>query len=215
MATGSFNLDLECKNADDESAHCTLKSKATSPALQVNTVPGSPRLAANASCEENAKVYQSWQLENWRRQYKLTPGDPVTPPSVDSGPSFTLRNLANGGVFECTPGKKTDGGSFDGTCTQAAVTRAAANTNASFRFDPVLDMLVVTQRWECGAEYASLAINNIRQRSCLCVCLLTTTSYNRSSFVASGDGFIQATCSRQGDMLTCSSYPLWIGTKTV
>ncbi|KAI1117668.1 heterokaryon incompatibility protein-domain-containing protein [Nemania sp. NC0429] len=159
MATGSFTLDLECKEAADQSAHCTLKNKTT----EVKTVAGSPRLAADASCEENAKVYQSWQLENWYRQYKLTPGAPVTPPSSDSGPSFTLRNLANGGVFTCTPGKKTEGGYFDGACTQATVAGAAANTSASFQFDPVLDMLVVTQRWECGAEMEWPSLYSKRQ----------------------------------------------------
>ncbi|KAI0104339.1 heterokaryon incompatibility protein-domain-containing protein [Nemania sp. FL0031] len=153
MATGSFNLDLDCKNADDESTHCTMKSKS-SPGLQVTTVPGAPRLAANASCEDNTKVYQSWQLENWHRQYKLTPGDPITPPPGDSGPSFTLRNLANGGVFDCAPGNKTEDNVFDGVCTAAAGANVATNTKASFRFDPILDMLVVTQKWECGAEMA-------------------------------------------------------------
>ncbi|KAI1122289.1 hypothetical protein F5Y10DRAFT_271253 [Nemania abortiva] len=150
MATGSFNLDLDCTNADDESTHCTMKSRTTS--LQVTTVPGAPRLAANASCEDNTKVYQSWQLENWHRQYKLTPGDPVTPPPMDSGPSFTLRNLANGGVFDCAPGNRTEDIVFDGVCTPAAGASAVENTKASFRFDPVLDMLVITQNWECGAE---------------------------------------------------------------
>ncbi|KAI1147924.1 hypothetical protein F4825DRAFT_124451 [Nemania diffusa] len=193
MATGSFNLDLDCTTADDESTHCTTKSIATTPALQVTTAPGAPRLATNASCEDNTKVYQSWQLENWRRQYKLTPGAPVTtPPPGDSGPSFTLRNLANGGVFECAPGHKTAENVFDGVCAPAAAgagPAAEANTKASFRFDPVLDMLVVTQNWACGGTAAS--------------------------FDASGVGFIQATCSRQGDTLSCSSLPLWIGTKTV
>ncbi|KAI1169703.1 hypothetical protein F4777DRAFT_572179 [Nemania sp. FL0916] len=186
MAVGSFNLDLDCQDAGDESAHCTLKSKT----LQVKTVPGTPQLAANATCQENAGVYQSWQLENWRRQYKLTPGNPSSLPAEDSGPSFTLRNLANGGVFACTPGTETEDNSFNGTCTQTARGRglAVANTAASFRFDPVLDMLVVTQHWECGAE---------------------------SSFDVSGVGFVQATCSRAGEVLTCNSTPLWIGTETV
>ncbi|TGJ84869.1 hypothetical protein E0Z10_g3935 [Xylaria hypoxylon] len=167
MATGSFSLDLDCKTASDESAHCTLKSKTTSPGLQVKTVPGAPRLAANATCDDNAKVYQSWQLENWRRQYRLTPGVPVSPPPMDSGPSFTLRNIANGGVFECVPGNKTQDNIFDGACTQAAGSSTVANAKASFQFDPVLDMLVITESWECGAE---------------------------SSFNASGVAFIQATC---------------------
>ncbi|KAJ2992200.1 hypothetical protein NUW58_g2244 [Xylaria curta] len=185
MATGSFNLDLDCKTADDESAHCTLKSKATSPSLQIKTIPAAPRLAANATCGDNEKVYQSWQLENWRRQYRLTPGNPVTPPPMDSGPAFTLRNMANGDVFECAPEKKTEENVFGGACIHTSV---SASTKASFRFDPALDLLVVTQSWECGAE---------------------------SSFDASGVGFVQATCSRQGDMLTCTSLPLWIGTKIV
>ncbi|KAI0418794.1 heterokaryon incompatibility protein-domain-containing protein [Xylaria grammica] len=154
MATGSFNLDLDCKTADDETTHCTLKSKTTSPGLQVKTVPGSPRLAANATCDDNTKVYQSWQLENWHRQYKLTPGDPATPPPEDSGPSFTLRNLANGNIFECVPGNKTEDSVFEGACTQAAGQSTPTNAKASFRFDPVLDMLVVTESWDCGAEMA-------------------------------------------------------------
>ncbi|KAI0432747.1 hypothetical protein F5Y09DRAFT_353053 [Xylaria sp. FL1042] len=188
MATGSFNLDLACENADDDSTHCALKSKTTGPSLQVNTVPSVPRLATNATCQENAQVYQSWQLQNWRRQYMLTPGDPISPPAMDSGPSFTLRNMANGGMFDCTPGNKTQDNIFDGSCTQAASTSMATNTKASFQFDPVLDMLAITQHWECGTE---------------------------SSFDASGVGFVQATCNRQGDMLICSSLPVWIGTKTV
>ncbi|GAW27392.1 putative UPF0061 protein [Rosellinia necatrix] len=149
LATGSFKLDLACENDDDESVHCTLKTKTTGPSLQVQTVPGVPSLPAGAPCEDNARVYQSWQLENWRRQYQLTPGDPVTPPPMDSGPSFKLRNLASGDAFECVPGNKTEDNVFDGLCTQAA---AAASTRASFRFDPMLDILVVTQHWECGAE---------------------------------------------------------------
>ncbi|KAI0813602.1 hypothetical protein GGR55DRAFT_635045 [Xylaria sp. FL0064] len=188
MATGSFNLDLDCASADDDGTHCALKSKTTGPGLQVNTVPSAPGLASNATCQDNARVYQSWQLQNWRRQYMFTPGDLTSPPSMDSGPSFTLRNMANGGMFDCTPGNETEDNKFNGSCTQAANTTMATNTKASFQFDPVLDMLVVTQHWDCGAE---------------------------SSFDTSGVGFVQATCNRQGDMLTCSSLPLWIGTKTV
>ncbi|KAI0547728.1 hypothetical protein F4679DRAFT_355517 [Xylaria curta] len=182
MATGSFFLDLDCKD-DEDGSHCTLKS--ATPPLQAKTVPSVS--AANASCEDNAKVYQSWQLENWHREYKLTPGDPASLPLMDSGPSFTLHNLANGAMFECHPGNKTEENVFNGTCTQAAGANAAANTEATFRFDPVLDMLFITQNWNCGAD---------------------------SSFDASGVGFVQATCNRQGDMLTCSSLPFWIGTKT-
>ncbi|KAI1742799.1 hypothetical protein F4680DRAFT_463765 [Xylaria scruposa] len=182
MATGSFLLDLDCKD-DEDGTHCTLKS--ATPPLQAKTVPGLPQLAE--TCEDNAKVYQSWQLENWHREYKLAPGDPASPPSMDSGPSFTLHNLANGAVFECQPGNKTEENVFDGTCTQAAGANVAANTEATFRFDPVLDMLFITQKWDCGAD---------------------------SSFDTSGVGFVQATCNRQGDMLTCSSLPFWIGTKT-
>ncbi|KAI1300608.1 hypothetical protein F5Y03DRAFT_397085 [Xylaria venustula] len=188
MATGSFNLDLDCENATDESTSCTLKSSTTSPGLQVKTVPSAPRLALNSTCDENAKAYQSWQLDNWQRQYMLTPGDPITPPPMDSGPSFTLHNIANGDIFDCTPGSETKNNTFDGTCTQAAHSSMPTNTKASFHFDPVLDMLRITQNWECGAE---------------------------SAFNVSGVGFVQATCSRQSDMLTCSSLPLWIGTKTV
>lgn len=152
MATGSFKLNLDCANDEDESIHCTMPSPTTTPALQVNTVPGAPRLSANATCDENAEVYQSWQLENWRRQYMLTPGDPVTPPPMDSGPSFTLRSMANNDVFECAPGNATADGVFNGTCEAAEGTAGMESTEASFRFDPALDMLVITQRWECGVE---------------------------------------------------------------
>ncbi|KAI0206572.1 hypothetical protein F4808DRAFT_466587 [Astrocystis sublimbata] len=183
MATGSFNLDLDCADDEDGSTHCTMRDKTTSPELQVNTVPSTPGLAANATCEDNADVYQSWQLEKWYRQYELRLGDTTSAPKVDSGPSFTLRNLANGGVFECAPGAKGDDNVFNGNCKQAE----GADTEAVFRFDPVLDMLSITQSWECGAE---------------------------SSFNTSGVSFVQATCNRVGDVLTCSSLPLWIGTKT-
>jgi hypothetical protein len=151
IATGSFKLDLDCQNAEDESTHCSLKSKTANPTLQVSTVPSAPQLPATASCEDNAKAYQSWQLEDWHRQYRSAPGDITTPPAMDSGPSFTLRNMANGGVFKCAPsGNKTEANIFDGACTQAAGAGALATTTAAFQFDPALDLLSVTQRWECG-----------------------------------------------------------------
>jgi len=151
LATGSFKLDLSCANdEEDDSTHCALKTGTNSPSLQVKTVPSAPRLAADAPCSENEKVYQSWQLENWRRQYRLTPGDIDSPPTDDTGPSFTLNNLANGGVFECAPaGNKTEG-VFNGACKQATGAGAAANSTATFQFDPVFDMLTINQNWECG-----------------------------------------------------------------
>ncbi|KAI1810439.1 hypothetical protein GGS20DRAFT_594393 [Poronia punctata] len=191
MATGSFELGLNCTEDEDETTHCTLNTKTTSPSLQVKTVASPPRLSDNASCSDNGKVYQSWQVENWQRQYKLIPGDTESPPSEDTGPSFTLESLANGGVFECAPTVNvTETGVFDGACKQTTGVGvgagAAANSTAAFQFDPLLDILSITQDWECGTA---------------------------SSFGTSGVGFVQASCSRQGQILTCSSVPFWIGTE--
>ncbi|KAI8624138.1 heterokaryon incompatibility protein-domain-containing protein [Xylariaceae sp. FL1651] len=149
MATGSFQLDMDCTTATDTSISCALKSNTTDSSQQVNTKSSLGQLATGATCEDNANAYQSWQLENWHRQYEITPGDPVSTPPMDTGPSFTLRNLANGGVFDCAPlGKTTKTDVFDGACKPAT---AGANTTATFQFDRVLDMVYITQQWECDS----------------------------------------------------------------
>jgi hypothetical protein len=152
MAIGSFELDLDCADIEDGSAHCTLKTNTN-----METTVSAKSLPADAECSDNAKVYQSWQLEGWHRQYRLTPGAAVTPPPNDTGPSFTLRNVANGGVFECAPLANKSENVFSGVCAQATALAsvsgsAAANTTATFQFDPVLDMLVISQSWECSPE---------------------------------------------------------------
>ncbi|KAI0388313.1 hypothetical protein F5Y17DRAFT_475263 [Xylariaceae sp. FL0594] len=190
LATGSSELDLSCaSDEEDNSTYCALKTDTASPSPLVKTTPKMTRLATDAPCTENEKVYQSWQLESWRRSYRLTPGNVDAPPADDTGPSFTLNNLANGGVFECAPAGNATGSVFSGSCRHATGASPAMNdTAASFEFDPGLDVLTIHQTWECSAS---------------------------SSFGVTGVGFVQATCDRQGEILTCTSLPFWIGTKPV
>ncbi|OTB03258.1 hypothetical protein M426DRAFT_12842 [Hypoxylon sp. CI-4A] len=181
LAIGSAPLELDCSAATDgSSSSCAL----TAAALSITTKGAPARLAAD-SCADNLDRYQSWQLEGWHRQYERAPGS-TDPPTSDSGPSFTLRNMANTDVFDCvSQGSRNRNTTFDGTCSSA---EENPTTAAEFRFDSTLDVLSVTQNWSCD---------------------------DSAPFDVTGVGFVQATCSRVGNVLTCSSNPLWIGTKTV
>ncbi|KAI0599617.1 hypothetical protein F4775DRAFT_119142 [Biscogniauxia sp. FL1348] len=192
LATGSIHLDMNCAVADGPTS-CTLQSDdaATSPSF--NTTSSPPPLEAGSACTDNSDRYQSWQLENWQRQYELVPGSSASSPSgtSDTGPSFTLRNMANSDVFKCSASEDGSGNTFDGTCTSGAegdATNTTTTTTATFLFDSQLDILKVTQTWNCS---------------------------DSTPFDAIGVGYVQATCSREGNMLTCTSDPLWIGTTTI
>ncbi|KAI1077114.1 hypothetical protein F5B20DRAFT_553234 [Whalleya microplaca] len=183
LATGSIQLDMDCTTDDEGSSSCTLVSASDGSSLSVSTTGGPARVDAGSTCTDNSERYQSWQLEQWSRQYELLPGS--SSPSSDTGPSFTLRNMANTDVFDCSTSGSQDS-TFDGTCTPVA--EGNSTTTATFTFDPQLDILIVTQSWDCG---------------------------DSTSFDAVGVGYVQATCSREGNLLTCTSDPLWVGTKTV
>ncbi|KAI1258735.1 hypothetical protein F5Y18DRAFT_444019 [Xylariaceae sp. FL1019] len=183
MARGSVHLDLDCTTDTDNTTHCELRGNSTTASLSVSTKSVSS-IGSNATCEDNSKAYQSWQLEDWHRQYELAPGSTTSSPSSDTGPSFTLRNLANNGVFNCTPSPEAAENVFQGNCTAAGASSPYV-TSASFQFDPELDILSITERYTCGG----------------------------STVDATGVAYIQATCDRQGNTLSCTSLPLWVGTK--
>ena len=142
MATGSITLNMDCSPVDGLT-HCTPTNGTR---FSISTKASPARLDTTAECAENTKRYQSWQIEKWSRQYERpagSSGDPV----ADSGPSFTLRNMANSDVFSCTPSPNASGG-FDGVCKTNGTENASSS--AKFVFDPKLDMLTVTQSWKCG-----------------------------------------------------------------
>ncbi|EAQ85455.1 predicted protein [Chaetomium globosum CBS 148.51] len=132
----------------DDSSHCVPKStdSGTRPSLNIATalVPGSEN--ASPTCVDTSKEYQSWRMENWQRSFKMEPGaSPIDPKlSEDSGPSFTLKSSANGNTFNCSPSEGEDG-AFAGSCTSSEGT----STTADFRFDPLLNMLEITEHWAC------------------------------------------------------------------
>ncbi|KAI1370846.1 hypothetical protein F4677DRAFT_464926 [Hypoxylon crocopeplum] len=177
LATGSVPLDMNCTTTDEESS-CMLIGTAVE-----GTTTGAPAHVEADTCADNSQSYQSWQLENWQRQYEMAPGS--TSPGSDTGPSFTLRNMANTDVFDCSP-SGIQNAVFDGTCKPTA--EGNSTTTATFSFNPQSYMLVITQHWDCS---------------------------DTSSFDAVGVGYVQATCERSGSILTCTSDPLWIGTKIV
>ncbi|KAI1408008.1 hypothetical protein F5Y13DRAFT_205208 [Hypoxylon sp. FL1857] len=180
LATGSIHLDMDCSTSTEGSTSCMLKGNG----LDATTTGSPARLGAD-SCTDNSQRYQSWQLENWKRQYEMVPGSSSSVPQSDTGPSFVLRNMANTDLFNCTTAG-IQNNAFDGACKLA--TEGNTTTTAAFHFDPQLDILTVTQHWNCS---------------------------DSSLFDAVGVGYVQATCSREGNLLSCTSNPIWIGTKTV
>jgi len=157
-------LNLTCTAPKEGvQSHCTLAGNTNRPSQSVLTVstaqiaaPASNGSAA-ATCADGVKAYQSWQVERWSRQYDLQAGSwagpgSTAPPAGDSGPSFTLRSLAGGrDVFDCKPSGRTNG-TWVGACAPATAGNgtAAATTSASFKFDPRLDILTLSQRWNCS-----------------------------------------------------------------
>jgi hypothetical protein len=141
LATGSQFLDLNCTT--DATTHCVAKNDGPrTSAISVNTTQAAAPLNATALCADNRARYQSWSLERWQRSYTLYPG--TTKEVNDTGPSFTLRNMANSDVFRCaTTGKKGD--VFEGTCSGDA-----KGTTAKFTFEPKGYFLTLTQSWSCG-----------------------------------------------------------------
>ncbi|KAB5518074.1 hypothetical protein GE09DRAFT_978613 [Coniochaeta sp. 2T2.1] len=194
LATGLLTLDLDCRNntITEGTSYCTPKTTTTGarPSLSFTTTLAPAPLASNTACTDNKKRYQSWRLEKWLRQYQMppaseTPGS-TSKPAADTGPSFTLTSMANGEVFDCaTSGKQ--GTAFKGECKSASSGSAG---QASFEFDPELNILTVREAYNCGAGAA---------------------------FDAVGIAYMQAACGRDynSDMFTCTSDPVWIGTEIV
>lgn len=147
LATGSIVLDVNCTTADD-STWCIPETTepGTRPTLNIATKLVPAPVNATSVCTDNEEQYQSWKIENWLRTIEMEPGSSPTDAELlsDSGPSFSLTNMANGDVFSCTPGEKQNG-TFVGACEPAE----AAGTTADFLFDPKLNMLEISQRWEC------------------------------------------------------------------
>lgn len=193
LATGVLTLDLDCRNnpTTDGTSYCAPKTTSTGarPSLSFNTTLGPTPLAPSATCIDNKKRYQSWRLEKWLRQYQMAPaseapGSTSTPPS-DTGPSFTLTSMVNNEVFKCTTlGKQSS--AFTGLCESPA----SESTQISFEFDPELNILTVSQYFNCGTG---------------------------SSFEAVGIAYMQAACNRDynSQLFTCTSDPVWVGTATV
>ncbi|KAI1342159.1 hypothetical protein F5Y15DRAFT_430592 [Xylariaceae sp. FL0016] len=184
FASGSMHIDMDCPQTNDTNTHCTLKSGDTAAALRIDTKSNPVQPASNGTCADNEKTYQSWELQQWHREYDIAPGSTTITPSTDTGPSFTLKNLANNDAFNCSS-TADPSGTFSGACASAA--EDGAKSTAKFMFDPATDVLTISQQWTCG---------------------------NSSSFDAVGVVYVQASCSRSGIRLTCDTKPLWIGTKT-
>jgi len=160
LATGSIQLDMNCTTGSDGTSHCVrtgdpVQSNYNLPLSTTQLPDRTEGPATSSSCAANKKSYQSWQLEQWHRQYEMAPaslksGTP-TAPSADTGPSFKISNLASADVFNCTPsGKKDDKGIFQGSCAKMGATSNGTASAAIYQFDPKMDMLTIMQQWDCG-----------------------------------------------------------------
>ncbi|KAI1505990.1 hypothetical protein F5X99DRAFT_427863 [Biscogniauxia marginata] len=154
LATGFIHFDMNCTEETDDSTSCMLPTYNDTSSLVITTKAAPARLDAGSDCADNSERYQSWQLENWIRQYELDPGylssSPATASPSDTGPSFTLRNMANTDIFDCSTSANQSNSTFDGTCKSEIEGDSASTTMATFRFDTELDILMITQTWNCS-----------------------------------------------------------------
>lgn len=140
-------MNMNCTTTEEGSEMCAL---IPSDSMGFSTKGGQTPQDPGSGCPDSAGSYQSWQLEKWQRQYELPPGSSSSdPPKSDTGPNFVLRNMRNRGSdsFTCTTSGAVEDERFTGTCS--AADQASAST-AEFVFDRNLDMLTVTQHWQCG-----------------------------------------------------------------
>ncbi|KAG6357336.1 hypothetical protein INS49_015214, partial [Diaporthe citri] len=147
LATGILALDMNCATTEEGSEVCAL---VASDSMGFTTKGGPTPQEPDNGCPDSVDSYQSWQLEQWQRQYELAPGSSLSdPPKADTGPRFVLRNMRNRGAdaFNCTTSGGVGDERFTGTCVAAD---GASASTAEFIFDRKLDMLTVTQRWQCG-----------------------------------------------------------------
>lgn len=146
LATGILTLNMSCATTTEGSEACALAPSDS----KGFTTKGSPTpQEPGSSCPDSTEIYQSWQLEQWQRQYELSPGSSSSdPPKADTGPKFVLRNMQNtrADTFNCTNSGEVSDEKFTGTCV--AVGQASPST-VEFIFDRKLDMLTVTQHWQC------------------------------------------------------------------
>ncbi|AEO63837.1 8a6155d9-adbd-4eaf-95f6-142ba3150200 [Thermothielavioides terrestris] len=188
LATGSITLDVNCTTADG-SSYCVPSTTSTGarPNIDITTKLTQTPLNETSTCSGAPKQYQSWKLENWLRQIRMEPGSSPTDPKLvfDSGPSFELVSIPDGGLLNCTTsGNHT--GTFVGTCQAAGST----STSADFTFDPKLNMLEITQHSECSNS-SSVDVVGVFYMQAACERV------------------------RNSDLLTCTSDPVWVGTGTV
>lgn len=147
LATGKLALDMNCATTEEGSEACAL---VASNSMAFTTKGGQTPQEPGSGCPDNVGIYQSWQLEQWQRQYELPPGSSLSdPPKADTGPRFVLRNMRNRGSdsFTCTTSGEVEDERFTGTCVAAD---GASASTAEFVFDRKLDMLTITQSWQCG-----------------------------------------------------------------
>lgn len=144
-----IKLDMNCTTAEG-TGYCVPTSTSTGgrPTLRIDTTATPAPLDSSSACTDNSKRYQSWQIEKWLRTFEMDPASlppgSGTPPPSDTGPSFTLKSMANSDVFSCTTSGRQSS-TFEGSCKSNSTT-----TTAKFLFDPKLDYLTITQNWNCG-----------------------------------------------------------------
>ncbi|KAK4150821.1 hypothetical protein C8A00DRAFT_17694 [Chaetomidium leptoderma] len=195
LASGSIKIDFNCTTAEDDS-YCVPKSTTagTRPTLNIDTKLVPAPADGTSACADSSKQYHSWKLLNWLRRITMEPGSSPADPKLvsDTGPSFALESVTSGDTFSCTPSEDSQNGTFVGACQSQSQSAAgdATNTTAAFRFDAKLNMLEISQQWECS---------------------------DASSFDVVGVGYVQAACGRvfNSDEFTCTSDPVWIGTGVV
>ena len=151
MATGTLSLNMDCAPGEDGNEICAL---VPSDSMGFTTKGGPTPQEPGTDCPSSPESYQSWHLEQWEREYELPPGSSSSdPPKSDTGPAFVLRNMRNRAEvdsFACTSSGEVEGETFTGTCV--ATDEGSAST-AEFVFNRQLNMLTVTQHWECNDTY--------------------------------------------------------------
>lgn len=130
-------MDLDCPKDYGDNEVCFTKEDQYKFNSKLQASISSP----TSACPESASKFQSWRVENYTRTF-------TDDTAADTGPSFTLRNVATGDTFECS------GSNAEGACKLGG-TSTANSPAAKFTFDPVLAMLTVTQSWVCGAAAGS------------------------------------------------------------
>ncbi|KAK4222175.1 hypothetical protein QBC38DRAFT_504241 [Podospora fimiseda] len=192
LATGVIPLSIQCSPDPEGSGttYCTPSPAPNGgrPDIRINTsISPVPSTPSTKTCEAVTSTYQSWSIENWLRSYEIAPGTFTPKKGTDTGPAFSLRSLGSpkGVVLTCVTEEDKDG-VFAGGC----VSVREAKTNGRFRFDSRLNLLSVDQVWDCGDG----TIQDV-----------------------TGVAYFQATCDRgfNSDLFTCTSTPVWLGTKTV